>query len=114
MKLSKQIKEAILQAALKKAGIPDREAAIKNRYAQWAEAVRVRYVTPEALALIDAAVSANNQVSALLRSRSFSANVEIGIRHANVAGMRRSVFFNGQLEYPNDSADCAKRWRGDN
>lgn len=103
MRLTKDIKTAILNAALKKAGIPDREAAIRNRYAEWAEAVRVRYVTPEAMALIEAAVSANNAVPALLRSRSFNANVEIGIRYANVAGMRRSVFFNGEINYPNDS-----------
>lgn len=36
------------QDALKNAGIPDREAEIHNRYAEWAEAVRVRYVTPQA------------------------------------------------------------------
>lgn len=46
MRLTKDIKTAILNAALKKSGVTDREAAIRNRYAEWAEAVRVRYVTP--------------------------------------------------------------------
>lgn len=98
MKLNKQIKEAILQAALKKAGIPDREAAIKNRYAQWAEAVRVRYVTPEVMALIDAARAASAAVPEIFRNYSFRPFLDYKIA-TNVAGQIREVYWNGEFRY---------------
>lgn len=98
MKLNKQIKEAILQSALKKAGIPDREAAIRNRYSDWAEAVRVRYVTPEAMVLIDAARVASLAVPEMLRSYNFTPERNYRIT-ANVAGQSRDVYWNGAFRY---------------
>lgn len=109
MRLNKQVKEAILNAALKKAGIPDREAAIKNRYAQWAEAVRVRYVTPLALAAFDTMVSAAKDIPEGVLYERPSLNTECGIRNANVAGQSRDVFFNGVLSYPDLSKDRLSR-----
>lgn len=100
MRLTKDIKTAILNAALKKAGIPDREAAIKNRYAQWAEAVRVRYVTPEAMALIDAARAASTAVPEILRNYSFTSYRDYKIT-TNVAGQSRDVYWNGEFRYAN-------------
>lgn len=105
MRLTKDIKTAIINAALKKAGIPDREAAIKNRYAQWAEAVRVRYVTPLALAAFDVMVSAAKDIPKGVLYDTPSLNTEMGIRHANVAGQSRDVFFNGVLSYPDSAGD---------
>lgn len=98
MRLTKEIKTAIFNAALKKSGIPDREAAIKNRYAQWAEAVRVRYVTPEAMALIDAAKAASSAVPEILRNYSFTPSRNYRIT-ANVAGQSRDVYWNGEFRY---------------
>lgn len=98
MRLTKDIKTAIFNAALKKSGIPDREAAIKNRYAQWAEAVRVRYVTPEAMALIDAAKAASSAVPEILRNYSFAPSRNYRIT-ANVAGQSRDVYWNGEFSY---------------
>ncbi len=100
MRLNKQVKEAILAAALEKAGIPAKEMAIRSRYAQWAEAVRVRYVTPLALAAFDVMVSAAKDIPEGVCDRP-SLNTECGIRNANVAGQSRDVFFNGVLSYPN-------------
>lgn len=98
MRLTKDIKTAILNAALKKAGIPDREAAIRNRYAEWAEAVRVRYVTPEAEAVIEAArVAISGIPKELGASLSLSRNKSID--YANVGGQRREVYFCGALKH---------------
>jgi hypothetical protein len=94
MRLTKVIKDAIAASALEKAGIPAREMAIRSRYAQWAEAIRLRYVTPEALALIEAARAASTAVPDLLRSYAFSP--ERGYRVCvNVAGQVREVYWNG-------------------
>ena len=103
MKLNKQIKEAILNAALKKAGIPDREAAIRSRYAAWAEAVRVRYVTPEVEATIEAAKQAVNGIPNELQP-SLRFNCDKLIEFANVAGQRRDVYFCGAIKYSDRDA----------
>lgn len=99
MRLSKQVKQAIFDAAVVKAGIPAKQAAIRLRYADWAEAVRVRYVTPEVEALISAAEAASNAVPERCKSRSFCKTENAGIMYANVGGQRRSVRFNGLLRY---------------
>lgn len=98
MRLSKTIRQAILNAALAKAGIPERKSAIRQRYANWAEAVRVRYVTPEALAAIEAARIASQAVPEILRRQSAAARINGAIEYANVAGARRTVYFCGALK----------------
>lgn len=99
MRLSKQVKQAIFDAAVVKAGIPAKQAAIRSRYADWAEAVRVRYITPEVEALISAAEAASEAVPVWCKSRSFSQVENAGIMYANVGGQRRSIRFNGLLHY---------------
>lgn len=103
MKLSKITKEAIVAAAVKKAGIPEKMLAIKSRYAQWAEAVRVRYVTPEQAQLIEAAKAASNATDPKLRYYSFRVQKNNAIEYANIAGQRRTVYFCGAL----NSSDCS-------
>lgn len=95
MRLSKQVKEAIFNAALKKSGIPEKKAAIRSRYAEWAEAVRVRYVTPEQMNLIDSAINASKAVNPALVDYSFHPKKMKAIESANVAGQRRTVWFCG-------------------
>ena len=97
MRLNKTHRQAILTAALAKAGIPERKAAIRKRYADWAEAVRLRYVTPEALAAIEAARIASAAVPEILRRQSVAARTNNAIEHANVGGQRRTVWFCGAL-----------------
>lgn len=99
MRLSKQVKQAIFDAAVVKAGIPAKQAAIRSRYADWAEAVRVRYITPEVEALISAAKVASDNVPEFLGATTFSAPKRAGILKANIAGARRSVFFSGLEGY---------------
>lgn len=98
MRLSKQLKQAIFDAAVVKAGIPAKQAAIRLRYADWAEAVRVRYVTPEVESLISAAEVASDAVPSWCKSRSFCKTENAGIMYANVGGQRRSIRFNGLLQ----------------
>ena len=97
MRLSKQVKEAIFNAALKKAGIPEKKSAIRARYAAWAEAVRVRYVTPEQIKLIEAAIQATSAVDPALVDYSFHPRKMQAIESANVAGQRRTVWFCGAV-----------------
>lgn len=103
MKLSKKIKEAILQAALKKAGIPDREAAIRSRYADWAEAVRVRYVTPEVMSAIS---HVKEIVEALPKCLQASLSIAKGfeIYRVNVAGQTRSQHY-GEYDFKGRSVN---------
>lgn len=96
MRLTKDIKTAILNAALKKAGITDRESAIRSRYAEWAEAVRVRYVTPE----VDAAIEEAKRIikSAELMNPSYRVNDSTtNVMRVNVAGQSRRMYFNGSV-----------------
>lgn len=95
MKLNKSIRTAIVEAALKKAGIPEKKAAIRARYADWAEAVRVRYVTQEQMSLIDSAINASKAVNPALVDYSFHPRKMKAIESANVAGQRRTVWFCG-------------------
>lgn len=92
MRLTKDIKTAILNAALKKAGIPDREAAIKNRYAQWAEAVRLRYVTPEVMTAINHIKEAIETLPKCLQASLIIAK-DYEIYRVNVAGQTRSQHY---------------------
>lgn len=93
MKLSKVIKEAILAAALKKAGIPEKKAAIRARYAAWAEAVRTQFVTPEAVEKVNAAKELIKDIDPILYAK-VSVN-EDAYLHVNVGGQWRRVYWCG-------------------
>jgi len=97
MRLTKDVKTAILNAALKKAGIPEKKAAIRARYADWAEEVRQLHVTPEQIEMINKAREASNLVARNLKNQSFRPQEGIGIENANIAGQRRTVYFCGAL-----------------
>ena len=97
MRLTKDIKAAILNAALKKAGILDKEVAIRNRYAEWAECVRVKFVTDEQLKLIEQAILAASLVRGELTDYSFHPRKSNAIENANVGGQRRTVYFCGAI-----------------
>jgi hypothetical protein len=101
VKLNKTIKTAIVEAALKKSGIPEKKLAIRKRYADWAEAVRQLYATPEQLDLIEKTREACRVVDDRLIARRFTPNRNCGLRYMNIAGQRRDVFYNGDLLYPN-------------
>lgn len=99
MKLNKTIRTAIVEAALKKAGIPEKKDAIRKRYADWAEFVRLLYVTPEQLALIEKAREAGKSVNPVLTYGSYRPKMNNAIEHANIGGQRRTVYFCGGLGY---------------
>lgn len=99
MKLNKTIRTAIVEAALKKAGIPEKTDAIRKRYAAWAEAVRLLYVTPEQLELIEKAREASKLVNPVLTYGSFRPQTNDAIEFANIGGQRRNVYFCGGLGY---------------
>lgn len=104
MRLTKDIKTAILNAALKKAGIPDREAAIRSRVAAWASEILGRTFTPDVLAAIDHA----KRVIEPLREMhpSFYLNTyRANYMNVNVAGVTRRVYFNGGLDSKVSLAD---------
>lgn len=105
MKLSKLTKEAILNAALKKAGIPEKKAAVRARYAAWAEAVRLLYVTPKELELIEKAREASEAVLSVLKYGSFRVQTNNAIEYANVGGQRRTVYFCGALDHQERNRD---------
>ncbi len=105
MKLSKLTKEAILNAALKKAGIPEKKAAIRARYAAWAEAVRLLYVTPKELELIEKARQASESVLSVLKYQSFRVQTNNAIESANIGGQRRTVYFCGALDHQERNRD---------
>lgn len=98
MRLNSSIKQAILEAALKKAGIFDREAAIRQRYADWAENLRRRFIPPEVEAKINVALEASRAVPEYAVDRWFSPQKRNGI-NANNAGQKRCIYWNGEQAY---------------
>lgn len=108
MKLSKAVKEAILEAALKKAGIPEKKAAIRARYAELAETVRVRYVTPEQDAIIEEArriIKPVTEAHPHFRIED-PANNNMQV---NVAGFKRHFYFNGNMDSDDSTQSVYKR-----
>jgi len=91
MKLTNAIKQAIVEAALKKAGINDREKLIQARYNSWAESVRVRYVTPEVMNLVNQIKELMSKVPECIADQSFGFKTDYEIYRANVAGQTRTV-----------------------
>jgi len=98
MRLTKDIKTAILNAALKKSGVTDRESAIRSRYADFAESVRLLFVTDEVNALVEAAEVASKSVPSQIRDYSFNAYRRPYIE-CNVAGMSRRFNWNGTTKH---------------
>ncbi len=107
MRLSKTIRQAIHDAAMAKAGVPEKKLAIRQRYADWAEAVRVRYVTPEVQQLVQAARDSSAAVPGFIKDRAFRFTENSAIEKANVAGQSRTVYFCGALNY-NDRDDSRR------
>lgn len=93
MRLTKAVKETIVNAALKKAGIFERQAIIRKRYADFAESVRRSVVTDEQLALIEAAKAASSAVDGKLKG-SFRAITDTDVL-LNAGGMRRRFWWCG-------------------
>lgn len=108
MKLTKAIKQAIVDAAIKKAGILDREAIICKRYADFAESVRRAVVTDEQLELIEKAKAASELVDSSLRESRFRPNAHYYIQ-LNAAGTRRTFYWCGAQDW--DSANDIKDTR---
>lgn len=108
MKLNKQIKEAILNAAMKKAGIPEKAAAIRARYAALAESVRVQHVTPEDDLLIEEA----KRILKPLTEKSGSYRVydaATNVMNVNFAGQKRRMYFNGNIDNDTQAPSVYKR-----
>lgn len=99
VKLTNSIKQAILAAALKKAGINDRESLIEARYNAWAESVRVRYVTPEVMELVDQIKNLMSKVPDCISDQSFGFKTDYEIYRANVAGQTRTVKYGEVNQY---------------
>lgn len=99
MKLNKVNRAAIVVAAMSKAGIDEKRALIRLHYAQWAEEVRLRYVTPEQQCLIEAAETACRQISGKLVYNGLKLNRDKAIDRANIAGQTRTVYYDGSLKY---------------
>jgi len=108
MKLNKQIREAILQAALKKAGIPEKQSAIRARYAAWAETVRVLDMPPEMEAEIERIKALVRPISVKNPNVSFMDDHTNGLR-VNVAGMTRKIYFNGNADLDDRTPTVYKR-----
>lgn len=97
MKLTNAIKQAIVEAALKKAGINDREKLIQARYNSWAESVRVRYVTPEVMALVEQIKQLMSKIPESIAEPTLGFKVDYEIYRANVAGQTRTVMY-GEID----------------
>lgn len=93
MKLTNAIKQAIVEAALKKAGINDREKLIQARYNAWAESVRVRYVTPDVMALVEQIKQLMSKIPESIAEPTLGFKVDYEIYRANVAGQTRTVMY---------------------
>lgn len=106
MKLTNRIKQQIVDNALAKAGIPEREAALRARRAAWVEKVRIDALggqeAVERLAQIEAEINKliADIPSALVTKSSFiHTDTDIGV---NVAGLTARVWWCGAMDY--DSA----------
>lgn len=99
VKLTNAIKQAILTAALKKAGINDRENLIQARYNEWAELVRVRYVTPEVMDLVNQIKELMSKVPECIADQSFGFKTDYEIYRANIAGQTRTVKYGEVNQY---------------
>lgn len=108
MKLNKTIKEAILNAALKKAGIPEKKAAIRARGAELAEIVRSRFLTPADEKTILDAKKLLEPVSKKHPDVSVHDTHYSGMP-VNVAGQKRVFYFNGNIDHDDSTPSVSKR-----
>lgn len=99
MKLNKSIKEAILNAALKKAGISEKRAAIRVRYAAWAESVRTQFATPEVAEKIKAAEELLKDIHPKLYAK-VNVNSDPFLK-INAGGQTRVIYWCGSEKYSN-------------
>lgn len=108
MKLSKITKEAILNAALKKAGIPEKKAAIRARAAELAEKIRIVFFTPAEEQLILKARELLNPVSE--KHPNYSVNDSAyTYMIVHVAGQKRVFYFNGNIDSDDSASSVYKR-----
>lgn len=100
MKLTNQIKQQIVTAAINKAGIPAEEEALSLRRAAWAEAVRVDALGSELAGKIEAVIKLVRETVAVIPEALRSGGVGILHRkemYVNVAGVTAYAYFNGNI-----------------
>lgn len=108
MRLTKEIKAAILDAALVKAGIPAKQQVIRVQYAEWAEAVRVRSITPAEEVEMDRICAEAKVITR--KNPNFRVSDEAQSRiYLNVAGQSRKIFFNGNADADDSTKSVFKR-----
>lgn len=108
MRLTKQVKESIVKAAVKKSGVLDKQAAIRSRYAAWAERVRVIGMTPEMEETIEQAKALLKPVTEANPDRNVSDSTQC-LLFVNVAGCSRKFFFNGNADKDDGTPSVYKR-----
>lgn len=99
MRLTNQIKQQIIDAAIAKAGIPAEEKALRLRRAAWAEAVRVDALGSELAGKIEEVTMLVRETLAAIPEALRSGGVGIVHRkemYVNVAGVTAYAYFNGQ------------------
>lgn len=100
MKLTNQIKQQIVTAAIAKAGIPAEEEALRQRRAAWAEAVRVDALGSELVRTIVVVAKQVRDAVAVIPEALRSGGVGIVHRkemYVNVAGVTAYAYFNGNI-----------------
>ena len=100
MRLTNKIKESIVQAAIKKAGLHDRELQLKPRYAAFAEKVRLSVVTDEQLKLISQCTELLKKVDDSLLITNYLFRKEEYL-FLNAAGTRRRFWWCGSQTHSN-------------
>lgn len=100
MRLTNQIKQQIVTAAIAKAGIPAEEEALRQRRATWAEKVRVDALGSELAGKIEAVIKQVRETVSVIPEELRSGGVGIVHRkdmHVNVAGVTAYAYFNGSI-----------------
>lgn len=107
MKLNTQIRKAILEAALKKAGIPEKKIALRQGYAAWVEAVRSASMPIDTDQIIAKAESILSPVTEKNPSIRVSYSKYSYLR-VNVAGQSRKIYFNGNADSDDETPSVCK------
>ncbi|KWR67688.1 hypothetical protein ATO50_00455 [Aeromonas hydrophila] len=100
MRLTNQIKQQIVIAAIAKAGIPAEEEALRQRREAWAEAVRVDALGSELAGKIETVTKQVREALAVIPESLRSGGVGIVHRkemYVNVAGVTAYAYFNGHI-----------------
>ena len=103
MKLNKEIRQKIIENAMEKAGFTKRLKSIVQSRAEWAEKVRVESLGgKEKINELDALQLSLNelyaQVPEKLRNQSPKIRIDYEMENLNVAGLRPTCYFNGELD----------------